>query len=164
MKTSHYWLRVFKWKNSIAEWFSDLAMEISNSPLGAIGLFIGTFGLFLALLTSWQPLIAWLAKYWINVGISICMAIGLFWLLARLKKIASQENQSERLSEAYRVLERLSDSKKPAPLFFEEAKKGLQILLGENTEQVLDELKQASLVELKLDGRLIINQEEENAS
>ncbi|ASD69104.1 hypothetical protein [Pseudoalteromonas piscicida] len=99
-----------KYLTQLRLWFVRLEREIEESPLGTIGLFLGFFGLFLALLTSWSQLILWVTKYGIHVIASLLLGVGSLRLIKIIARRSEKQSLSEQAEIAFSYLNPIFDS------------------------------------------------------
>lgn len=95
--------------SSVKLWLARLQREIEESSLGALGLFIGLFGIFLGLLTSWTQLASWLITNWIKVIVAISLAILIMYVFRsfayKIRRTPLEEQAQIALSHLKRVLD-----------------------------------------------------------
>ena len=95
--------------SSVKLWLARLQREIEESPLGAIGLFVGLFGILLGLLTSWTQLASWLTTNWLEVIVAISLMIIIMkifgFFVHKIRQAPLKEQAQIALSYLKRVLD-----------------------------------------------------------
>ena len=149
--------------SSVKLWLTRLQREIEESPLGAIGLFIGLFGIFLGLLTSWAQLVSWLSTNWFKVIFAIVLAIFIMTIFRCFAHKIRQKPLEEQAQKALEYLTAVLDNGRAI-----QRDKAVKILVGQgmkndSANEALDMLTKSKKLKQIEDGTItLMDIEDEN--
>ena len=142
--------------SSVKLWLARLQREIEESALGALGLFIGLFGILLGLLTSWAQLASWLSTNWIKVIsaiVSATLIMTIFRFFAhKIRQTPLEKQAQDALSYLKRVLDNGSTIQRDDAVKFL-VERGME---RGSANAALDMLVQSERLKKRKDGTIIL--------
>lgn len=149
--------------SSVKLWLARLQGEIEGSPLGALGLCIGLFGIFLGLFTGWAQLEPWLIKNWIKVIAAIFSVIAILKIFGfvahKIRRMPLEEPAKNAISYLKPMLDNGTAIQRDDAVKFL-VKQGME---RGKANEALDMLIQSERLKERKDGTIVLmNIEDEN--